>query len=86
MTIQYNFRLGPEAVWLIVNSVVGAVLVEIVGTDFNAITDWKAWAFGFGIALLGRTIPGAILAVATGGGFQKPGEPGPAPIPPSEGP
>ena len=79
MNFQYNFRLGPEALWLVLNMVVGTLLVEIVSTDFTTITDWKGWALGFAIGLLGRTIPGALLAVATGGGFQKPGEPGPTP-------
>ena len=72
----YNFRLGPEAIWLIVNTVIGAALTTIMSTNFTAITDWKAWAIGLGIAL-GRTLIGAILSASTGGGFQKPGEPGP---------
>lgn len=78
-TISYNFRLGPEAVWLIVNTVVGAGLTTLMTTDFTSITDWKAWAIGLGIALA-RTLIGAILAAATGGGFQKPGEPGPVTV------
>ena len=73
----YNFRLGPEAMWLILNAVIGTVLIEVIGTDFAAVTDWKAWAISFGIGVLGRTLPAAILAAATGGGFQMPGEPGP---------
>jgi hypothetical protein len=72
----YNFRLGPEAVWLIVNTVIGAVLTTLMTTDFTSITDYKAWLIGLAIAA-GRTLIGAILAAATGGGFQKPGEPGP---------
>ena len=75
--MTYNFRLAPEAVWLIVNTVVGAALTTLMTTDFTSITDWKAWAIGAGIALA-RTLIGAVLAAATGGGFQKPGEPGPA--------
>lgn len=78
MTIQYNFRLAPEAVWLIVNTVIGAVLTTLLTTDFASITDWQAWAIGFAVSA-GRTLIGALLAAATGGGFQKPGEPGPAP-------
>ena len=74
--IAYNFRLGPEALWLIVNTVVGAVLTTLMTTDFTSITDYKAWLIGLGIAAA-RTLIGAILAAATGGGFQKPGEPGP---------
>ena len=79
MNVQYNFRLAPEAVWLIVNTVIGSILLEVISTDFTTITDWRGWAIGFAIGLLGRTIPAAILAAATGGGFQKPGEPGPEP-------
>lgn len=74
MNIEYNFRLAPEAVWLVVNTVIGAALTTLVATDFTAITDWKAWAIGFGIALV-RTLLGAILAAATGGGFQPPNVP-----------
>lgn len=68
----YNFRLAPEAIWLIVNTVIGALLTTLVATDFTSITDWKAWAIGLGAALF-RTLLGAILAAATGGGFQGPG-------------
>lgn len=77
-SIAYNFRLGPEAVWLIVNTVIGAGLTTLMTTDFTSITDWKAWAIGFAIALV-RTLIGAVLAAATGG-FQKPGQPGPLTI------
>lgn len=82
MNIQYNFRLGPEAVWLIINTVIGAALTTLLTTDFTNLGDPTAWALGFAIAL-GRTLIGAVLAAATGGGFQKPGEPGPAPTPPA---
>ena len=78
MNITYNFRLGPEAVWLIVNTVIGAALTTLMTTDFTSITDVKAWAIGFGIALI-RTLIGAVLAAATGGGFQAPGVPKEAP-------
>lgn len=72
MKIRYNFRLGPEAVWLIVNTVLGTLLVELSTTDFTAITDWRGWAVGLGIAGI-RTVIAAVLAAATDG-FQKPGE------------
>ena len=62
--------------WLIVNTVIGALLTTLLTTDFTSITDYKAWMIGLGIAVV-RTAIGAILAAATGGGFQKPGEPGP---------
>lgn len=78
MNISYNFRLAPEAVWLVVNTVVGAALTTLMTTDIGAITDWKAWAIGFGISLA-RTLIGALLAAATGGGFQAPGVPKEAP-------
>ena len=74
MNIQYNFRLAPEAVWLVVNTVIGAGLTVLLTTDFTSITDGKAWLIGFGISLV-RTAIGALLAAATGGGFQVPGEP-----------
>lgn len=78
MNIQYNFRLGPEALWLILNTVLGAILTTLLTTDFTTIADWKAWAIGFAVSA-GRTAIGAILATATGGGFQGPGQPGPTP-------
>ena len=84
MNITYNFRLAPEAVWLIVNTVIGAALTTLLATDFTSITDWKAWAIGFGIALV-RTLIGAILAAATGGGFQSPGVTKEADVAPPQG-
>lgn len=78
MNVTYNFRLAPEAVWLVVNTVIGAALTTLMTTDIAAITDWKAWGIGFGISL-GRTLIGALLAAATGGGFQAPGVPKDAP-------
>jgi hypothetical protein len=77
----YNFRLAPEAIWLIVNTVLGALLTTLVTTDFTSITDWKAWAIGLGVSVV-RTILGALLAAATGGSFLKPGE---APVNPTSG-
>lgn len=74
MKISYNFRLGPEALWLILNTVVATALLQIVGTDFQQITDLGTWATGFGIGLLSRTIPAAIIAAASGG-FYTPGQP-----------
>lgn len=72
MNVRYNFRLAPEAIWLIVNTVLGTLLVELSTTDFAAITDWRGWAIGLGIASI-RTIIAAVLAAATDG-FQGPGE------------
>lgn len=69
----YNFRLAPEAVWLIVNTVIGAALTTLLTTDVANITDWNAWATGFGIAIA-RTAIGAVLAAATGGQFLGRGE------------
>ena len=67
-TPLYNFRIGPEAVWLIVNTVIGAVLAQLLVTDFAGITDYRAWLTGLGISAA-RTLIGAILAAATGGQF-----------------
>ncbi len=77
--ILYNFRLGPEALWLIGNTVFGAALTTLLTTDLMGITDWKTWGIGFGMALF-RTAIGSVLAAASGGGFQTPGVPkeGPA--------
>jgi hypothetical protein len=73
--MRYNFRLGPEAIWLVVNTVIGALLTTLATTDFQTITDWRAWGVGLAIGLI-RTLFGALLAAATDG-FQMPGEPKP---------
>lgn len=83
MTFQYNFRLAPEAVWLIVNTVIGTILVQVLAdlANINSVGDLgdvKAWITGLAFAAV-RTLIGAVLAAATGGGFQAPGEPGPTP-------
>lgn len=79
MNISYNFRLAPEAIWLIVNTVIGTLLVQILADIANAqnlgdLGDIRVWITGLGFAAV-RTLIGAILAAATGGGFQAPGEP-----------
>ena len=89
MNIQYNFRIGPEAIWLVVNTVLGTLLVEAIAFFANLSTlpgadDVRTWVATLAVALV-RTGLGALLAVVTGGGFQKPGEPGPAPTPPAPG-
>ena len=76
--MTYNFRIGPEAGWLIVNTVLGTVLVQILA-DLAGINspgelgDLGAWGTGLAFAAV-RTALGALLAAATGGGFQVPGE------------
>jgi hypothetical protein len=69
----YNFRLAPEAIWLIINTVLGTLLTILISTDFTAITDFRAWVIGFGISAL-RTALGAVLAAVTGGAFLGPGQ------------
>ena len=74
----YNFRLAPEALWLIVNTVVGTVLVELLATFMNAdsfgdLGDINSWLLGLAFGAV-RTLIGAILAAATGGAFLGPGE------------
>ena len=70
--MKYDFRLKPEAIWFVVNTVVATALIDIVATDFSGMTDWRGWAAGFAISLLSRTLPAALLAAATGS-FQKNG-------------
>lgn len=79
----YNFRLAPEAVWLIVNTVVGTVLLDLLGRlagleAFPTVDEIGGWGAAITLAAV-RTAIGALLAAATGGGFQGPGEPGPDP-------
>jgi hypothetical protein len=76
--LTYNFRLAPEAIWLVVNTVIGTILVQVLA-DLAGINspgelgDLGAWGTGLAFAAV-RTALGAILAAATGGGFQGPGE------------
>ncbi len=74
----YNFRLAPEAIWLIVNTVLGTVLVDLLAGLANVnsvgdLGDWQTWLMGLAFGAV-RTLLGALLAAATGGGFLKPGE------------
>lgn len=83
MNVSYNFRLAPEAIWLIVNTVLGALLVEAISfvggfSSFPGVNEWQTWAGTLAVSLI-RTALGALLAVVSGGGFQTPGTPGPAP-------
>lgn len=74
MNIRYNFRIGPETFWLILNLVVGTVLLEVLATDFTvAGFDIAGWVVALGISLGTRTIPAALIAMATDG-FQMPGQ------------
>jgi len=82
-TPLYNFRIAPEAIWLIVNTVIGTVLVEVLAAFMNASTfgelgDIKTWGLGLAFGAV-RTLIGAILAAATGGAFVKPGQVPPTP-------
>ena len=75
--MTYSFRLGPEAIWLIVNTVVGTVLLDVLarisGLDaFPTVDELGGWGAAIALAAV-RTALGAILAAATGGGFQAPG-------------
>lgn len=84
-TVSYNFRIGPEAVWLIINTMIGAVLIEVLGyltglSTLPAWDDFRTWLVALGLSAV-RTLLAAVLAAATGG-FQLPGEPGPPPAPP----
>ena len=71
--IRYNFRVVPELVWPVLAAVGGAILTELLTTEYTAITDWRAWGWGLLGALAFRTIPAAILAALTDG-FQLPGQ------------
>ncbi len=79
----YNFRIAPEAIWLIVNTVIGTALVELLlqvtkWQEVGGLDNWQTWATGFAFGLV-RTLIGAVLAAATGGAFVKPGEVPPTP-------
>ena len=79
----YNFRIAPEAIWLIVNTVLGAVLIEVMGyvTGLTALPPWddfRTWLIALGLSAL-RTLLGAVLAAVTGGAFLGRGEVPPTP-------
>jgi hypothetical protein len=81
LKLSYNFRLGPEAIWLIVNTVIGTVLVELLSNlaGLTALPSWdnvNLWMSALAVSAI-RTFLGALLAAATGGGFQTPGQPKP---------
>lgn len=81
MKLTYNFRLGPEALWLVVNTVLGTVLVELLAnlaglSSLPSLDDLNLWLSALAVSAI-RTALGALLAAATGGGFQTPGEPKP---------
>lgn len=77
----YNFRLAPEAIWLIVNTVLGTILIDVIGRlagldAFPTLDTLQAWGAALALSAV-RTALGALLAAVTGGGFQAPGEPKP---------
>ena len=79
----YNFRIAPEAIWLIVNTVIGTALVELLlqvtkWQEVGGLDNWQTWAVGFAFGLV-RTLIGAVLAAATGGAFLGRGEVPPKP-------
>lgn len=77
MNLSYNFRIGPETLWLIGGTVLGTMLVDLSGRllaleGWPTLDTWQAWVLA--ISFNGfRTLVGAIIAAATGG-FQMPGE------------
>lgn len=84
-TPLYNFRLAPEAIWLIVNTVLGTIIIEVLARLAGVNTpgelgDLSTWLWGLGFGAV-RTALGAILAAATGGAFLKPGETPPTSTP-----
>lgn len=85
MKLQYNFRIGPETLWLVGGTVLGTMLIDLAGRVFSiaewpTLDTWQAWLLA--ISFNGfRTLIGAFLAAVTGGGFQAPGEPSPEPKP-----
>jgi hypothetical protein len=73
----YNFRIAPEAIWLIVNTVLGTLLVDLIGRfagieQFPTVDELAAWLGPLAVSLV-RTLLGAVLAAVTGQ-FLKPGE------------
>ena len=85
-TPLYNFRIAPEAIWLIVNTVLGTLIVTLLAdlanvNELGDLGDVNAWLTGLGFSLV-RTLLGAILAAATGGQFLGRGE---KPVTPTTG-
>lgn len=79
---KYNFKLKPEALWLIVNTVLGTVLIAGLAyvTDLQEIPEWtdlRAWLIALGLSAI-RTLLGALLALAGGTFLQGNDAPPPA--------
>lgn len=70
MQPAYNFKLKPEAIWLVVNTVLGTILIAALAyvTDLQDIPEWtdlRAWLIALGLSAI-RTLLGAVIALATG--------------------
>lgn len=88
----YNFRWVPEGFWLIAQTVLGVLLVEVAGRllelanmieagTLPTLATWQAWALAL-LVTFARTLAGALLARLSGGSFLKPGE---KPVTPTSG-
>ena len=79
----YNFRIVPEiAIAVAIAALVPLLQALLTISGFADLTPefWDGVLAGSLKAGIG-----VLLALITGGGFQKPGEPGPAPQPPAQG-
>lgn len=64
--MNYEFKIGAEAGWLVAVAVLTVVLQALVEFDPATISDWRAWAIGIGAAMV-RAFGGAGLAVIASG-------------------
>jgi hypothetical protein len=74
VNISYNFRIVPELVWAVAIAALVPVLQAFA--NFTGVADLTPEFWDGLLAAAVRAGIGAALAIVTGGGFQKPGEPG----------
>ena len=77
MSFTYNFRIIPEIA--IAVGLAAAVPLLQAFANFTGFADLTPEFWDGVFAASVRAGIGVLLALITGGGFQKPGEPGPAP-------
>ena len=83
MTFTYNFRIVPELAIAVAIAALVPLLQALAGITGMADLTPEFWDGVLAGCI--RAGIGALLAIITGGGFQKPGVPGPTPTGPVSG-
>lgn len=83
-TMTYNFRVVPEIAIAVALAAAVPILQGLLSISGFADLTPEFWDGVLAGAL--KAGIGVLLALITGGGFQGPGTPGPAPTTPTDGP